>query len=84
MSPDRPLSPRQEALLLHLGMSGNLRAVPAATSAAAALVALCTFKANLLSASPADGPSRLAELLSSRRSEIEQMKAGLAAGESKP
>jgi len=51
---------------------------------AAALILLFTFKENLLSASPAEGPSRLAALLSSRHSEIEQMKAGLAAGESRP
>ncbi|MDL2719067.1 MAG: hypothetical protein PT977_15075 [Acidobacteriota bacterium] len=51
---------------------------------AAALLLLFTFKENLLSASPAEGPSRLAGLLSSRHSEIEQMKLGLAAGESRP
>jgi hypothetical protein len=51
---------------------------------AAALLLLFTFKENLLTASPADGPGRLAALISSRHSEIEQMKAGLAAGESRP
>ncbi|MCM3878374.1 MAG: hypothetical protein NEA02_18395 [Thermoanaerobaculia bacterium] len=43
-----------------------------------------TFKENPLAASPSDGPGRLAALLSSRHSEIEQMKAGLAAGEARP
>ncbi|MEO8584648.1 MAG: hypothetical protein ABI584_00660 [Acidobacteriota bacterium] len=51
---------------------------------AAALLLLFTFKENLLNASPADGPVRLASLLSSRHSEIEQMKLGLAAGEFRP
>lgn len=51
---------------------------------AVAILFLFTFKENLLTASPADGPGRLADLLSSRHSEIEQMKAGLAAGESRP
>ena len=53
-------------------------------AAVACAAALFTFKENLLTASPVDGPGRLAALLSSRRSEIEQMKIGLAAGESRP
>jgi hypothetical protein len=51
---------------------------------AAALLLLFTFKENLLSASPADGPSHLAALLASRAAEIEAMKSGLAAGKSRP
>jgi hypothetical protein len=58
--------------------------VARATAAALAFpLALFTFRENLLSASPPDGPSRLAALLSSRASEIASMKARLAAGESR-
>ena len=60
------------------------RARPAALSVTAILVALFTFKENLLSASPPDGPSRLAALIASNASEISRMKAGLAAGEARP
>ena len=66
------------------GKKANRRALPAAMAATAVLVALFTFRENLLSASPPDGPSRLAALLAANASEISRMKAGLAAGESRP
>ncbi len=51
---------------------------------AAALLLLFTFKEHLSTGSPEDGSARLAALLSSRHSAIEEMKAGLAAGASRP
>jgi hypothetical protein len=52
---------------------------------AAAFLFLLTFKeTSLLAASPGEGPSRLAMLLSANASGISRMKAGLAAGESRP
>ncbi|MEO8054300.1 MAG: hypothetical protein ABI768_04060 [Acidobacteriota bacterium] len=51
---------------------------------AAALFLLFNFKATPVAAFPSDGPGRLAALLTANASEIERMKAGLAAGESRP
>lgn len=55
-----------------------------AVFAASAAVLFFPFKENLLAASPAESPSRLATLLADNASEIARMKAGLAAGESRP
>ena len=52
--------------------------------AAAALASLLILEENPLAASPAEGPGRLASLLAANASEIEAMKKGLAAGESRP
>ncbi len=52
--------------------------------AAVLLLSLFTFKENPLRASPDDGPSRLVALLAANAPEISRMKAGLAAGESRP
>lgn len=51
---------------------------------AAALGALFILEGNLFAASPSDGPGRLAALLSANAAKISRMKAGLAAGESRP
>ena len=56
--------------------------LPGFLAAAAAL--LFPLEANLLAASPEGGPSRLAALLSANATELSRMKAGLAAGESRP
>jgi hypothetical protein len=51
--------------------------------AAAALGSLFMLEENPLTAFPAEGPNRLAALLSANASEISRMKTGLAAGESR-
>ena len=55
-----------------------------AVAGPAVLIALFTFKERPLRASPEDGPQHLASLLASNAAEIAHMKAGLAAGQSKP
>ncbi|HTS01569.1 MAG TPA: hypothetical protein VMN04_03535 [Thermoanaerobaculia bacterium] len=69
--------------------SASVRVIPAAATAFALPLSLFlflfTFKEDLLFASsPEEGPSRLAALLASNASEIARMKAGLAAGETRP
>ncbi len=69
-----------------MGFSSKSRTAAGALLAvlAAAALGAFTFEENLHAASPPEGPDRLQALLTANRPEIERMKAGLAAGESRP
>ena len=70
---------------MKISSKGKRGSAARALLVAACAAALFTFKENLLlAASPPDGPSRLAALLDANASEISRMKAGLAAGETRP